>query len=383
LFRLIPSASGRTGAVGELQPLVYSQGFFSLQWAWQQFAGSYVLAIVAIFLLAELAIRRPQSRRDLIFFFGLTTFLLAAAQVRMTYYFGIAAALFSGFLASKAFDSGARIRSLIATAVLVAFLFWPNISTALDSADAHQGVPPDWREALEWIRASTPEPFPDQNYYYAPYRSPAPPGYSVMAWWDFGYWITSIARRVPVSNPTQANASDAASFYLAQSEGEARSILDAWHSRYLIADAELPMRNEDGKYFGYFTSFFEYDRSRRLDEYIVFALEGDRRRLLYRPAYYRSMAVHLFSFNGAAVEQPRGAALAFLSPPLNGRPHPELIELRRFASAQDALAAEPSCRNQGCLLVSDDPNISCVRLEALAGFEQIHSNRTVKIYGLR
>jgi asparagine N-glycosylation enzyme membrane subunit Stt3 len=299
----------------------------------------------------------------------------------MTYYFGIAAALFSGFLSSKAFDSKSRIRNGIAAAALIALLFWPNISTALDSADAHQGVPPDWREALEWLRASTPEPFADPDFYYARYREPARPGYSVMAWWDFGYWITAIARRVPVSNPTQANASVAASFYLAQSESEARSILDQWHSRYIFADGELPMRNEDGNYFGYFTSFFEFDRSRRLEDYIVFAVEGDRRRLLYRPAYYRSMAVHLYVFDGAAIEEPEGSALAFLGPPVNG--HPELVELRRFATEEEALAAEPGCRTQGCIVVSDNPSISCTRLERLASFEQSHSNRTVKIYELR
>jgi hypothetical protein len=49
---------------------------------------------------------------------------------------------------------------------------------------------------------------------------------------------------------------------------------------------------------------------------------------------------------------------------------------KRFESAQEALEAEAACRNEGCVLVGDDPLVSCVALEALHQFRPVFSSTT-------
>jgi AglB core domain len=62
-----------------------------------------------------------------------------------------------------------------------------------------------------------------------------------MAWWDYGYEIIRLGRRVPVANPTQAGAEIAGRFFTATNEVEAARVLEEAFARYVIAHAELPI----------------------------------------------------------------------------------------------------------------------------------------------
>ena len=62
-----------------------------------------------------------------------------------------------------------------------------------------------------------------------------------MAWWDYGYEIIRLGRRVPVANPTQAGADMAGRFFTATDEAEAARILDETGARYVIAHSEVPI----------------------------------------------------------------------------------------------------------------------------------------------
>ena len=228
--RLMPALFGTSGGVYELQSLVYDRGHFTLIPALLQFYGAYFFALLGLFVLAESALKRADPGRALIVFWGLTTFVLAMGQLRMTYYYAIAVALLSGYVADVLLASG-RKTAWVTVLCLVLLVFAPNVYAAVN-ADVSTGVSADWKETLDWMRASTPEPFEDPAFYYARYSrreyGPAyrypPSAYSVMAWWDYGYWIVDLARRIPVTNPTQANAGVAADFFLAQSEQEAGPI---------------------------------------------------------------------------------------------------------------------------------------------------------------
>jgi len=60
----------------------------------------------------------------------------------------------------------------------------------------------DWRSALEWMGANTPDPGVD---YYAAYEkdgfSYPKESYGIMSWWDYGHWITFVAQRIPNTKP--------------------------------------------------------------------------------------------------------------------------------------------------------------------------------------
>lgn len=393
LALFLPYLSGTSGAIGELQPLVYEHGHFTLIPALQQFYGALVLALLGLELLAESTIKRADPGRALILFFGVTTLVLAMGQVRMTYYFAIAVALLAGYYAEGFLAAGRKTLFVTATCLGI-FVFGPNLYADV-GVDASQssGVSPDWRETLEWMRASTPEPFGDPDFFYARYRREQfgrdyryPNGaYSVMAWWDYGYWIEDVARRIPVTNPGQANAAVAADFFLSESEKEAIPLLEKWRTRYVVVDDRLPffVPATGGLPVGDFPAFFEYSRVHRREECILMAYAPDAAgkpvpKLFFLPGYYRSLAVRLFVFGGQAVDGQGGATILHLRPGLPAHPgsYPEVVGSERFESAQEALAAEAACRKEGCVLVGDNPMISCVALQALHRFRPVFSSST-------
>jgi len=66
--------------------------------------------------------------------------------------------------------------------------------------------------------------------------------YGVMCWWDYGHWVTAIARRIPTANPFQSNVigtGGAAPYYLARTEAEADDILEDAGARYVITDNRM------------------------------------------------------------------------------------------------------------------------------------------------
>ena len=151
---------------------------------------------------------------------------------------------------------------------------------------------------------STPEPFGDPAFFYARYnrqqygpgyRYP-PDAYSVMAWWDYGYWIEDLARRIPVTNPAQMNAEVAADFFLSQSEKEATSLLETWRTRYVVVDERLLLWSPTGRLYA--RRLFGHSSNTRMthrrDEYFMMAYEPNAEgkpepKVFYLPAYYRSL----------------------------------------------------------------------------------------------
>jgi dolichyl-diphosphooligosaccharide--protein glycosyltransferase len=365
-------------------------GHFTLIPALLQFYGAYVFALLGLFLLAESALKRADPGRALIVLWGLTTFVLAMGQLRMTYYYAIAVALLSGYAADVLLASG-RKTAWVTVLCLVLLVFAPNVYAAVN-ADASTGVSADWKETLDWMRASTPEPFQDPAFYYARYSrreyGPAyrypPSAYGVMAWWDYGYWIVDLARRIPVTNPTQANAWVAADFFLAQSEQEAVPLLQAWRTRYVVVDQRLPLwPSSEEVAIGGYPAFFEYSRAHRRNDYLLVASQSNAegqtsRKMFYLPAYYRSLAIRLFVFGGQAVDGRGGATLLFLQQNASprGGTYAEVVSTKRYESAQEAMTAEADCRNEGCLLVGDDPTTSCVPLEPLQQLRPVFSSTT-------
>jgi oligosaccharyl transferase (archaeosortase A-associated) len=376
LTRLVPAFSGNSGGVAELQSIFDRGGVFSLQPVWVQFGGAVVLALAGILILGEMALRRPEAGRDLIFFYAFATMLFTAGQVRMTYYFAIAVALLCGFIADRMLRGPSYLQWPAALGI-AGLVFAANIYQALQVGPG-ESPNADWREALTWLRRSTPEPFGDEGYYLARYpEHPPQASYSVMSWWDYGYWITALGRRVPVSNPTQFEAGTAAACLLAQNEAEAAAIMEKSRARYLVLDPGLPMLEDGRRAGGKFPALFLYDRELSLDDYYMIAKlrtanGATETRVLYRPAYFQSLLVRLFVLGGEAVTNPP-ATLAWLRDDGKSR---EIVDLRDFPTEQQARAEEVNCRYQGCILVSTSPLQSCVTLDAITRFRQVFASST-------
>ena len=388
--RFMPSLFGTTGGVDELRSPIYELGHFTLVPALRQFYGAYFFALIGLFLLGEYILKRRDAGRALIFFWGLTTFVLAMGQLRMTYYYAIAVALLTGYAADSLIATGRKTAGVVGLC-LALLVLTPNLYAAINGSE-FTGASEDWKETLNWMRASTPEPFGDPAFFYSryprrmygpDYRYPAS-AYSVMAWWDYGYWIVDVARRIPVTNPTQANASVAADFFLAQSEQEAIPMLQKWRTRYVVVDERLPLWPSSQEVLvGDYPAFFEYSKTHRRNDYLQLAYvsNGDGRpapKMFYLPAYYRSMAIRLFVFGGQAVDGRDGAMILYLRKKTfpRGGTYQQVAGTKRFITAQEALAAEAGCRDQGCVVVGDDPMVSPVPLEPLQQLRPVFASTT-------
>ena len=108
-----------------------------------------------------------------------------------------------------------HVNTTLAIIVVFFFVFFWNIGKSKEVASQALFAPSDaWQASLLWMKDNTPDPFGDPDAYYRLYEPP-PAGenftypksaYGVMSWWDYGYWITRIAHRLPSTNPSQAPA---------------------------------------------------------------------------------------------------------------------------------------------------------------------------------
>jgi dolichyl-diphosphooligosaccharide--protein glycosyltransferase len=232
-------------------------------------------------------------------------------------------------------------------------------------------------QALDWMRTQTPEPFDSDAAYLRAYPSQAAaplPAYTVMVWWDFGYWVTRVAHRVPASNPTQAGATDAATFYTSTDEIQATRILDRLKSRYVIVDASLPVYartagQPEASQLDPMTQWAGIDHTRFFDVYHLRDSEGHLRPLfVYYPDYYRTMAIHLFAHGGGEWTPVNPVcAIRWRDVLLNGANVREIADIRRFPSwkaAQAFVALDPNHWRIGGF----DPLHSCVPLTRLTRF---------------
>ncbi|KAF5039725.1 Archaeal glycosylation protein B long peripheral domain protein [anaerobic digester metagenome] len=114
---------------------------------------------------------------------------------------------------------------------------------ALATGAKYSGMDSEWMEALEWMGENTPDPGVD---YYAIYDKETfvypEEAYGVMSWWDYGHWITFVAKRIPNNNPFQhgvTGPNGSATYLISTDEEAANRVLDNIGTRYIVTDILL------------------------------------------------------------------------------------------------------------------------------------------------
>ena len=150
-----------------------------------------------------------------------------------------------------------------------------------------------WYSALVWLKDNTPEPAPNDPE----------TAYTVMSWWDYGDWITSVANRTPVAKQTQEGATIAGTYLISQDETSANQIMDELGAKYVVID-NLMAYNFIYPFVAWASrnETYHYNINDFYEVYYVPTEGGalEPVRLLY-PVYYNSIVVRLFNFDGQAV----------------------------------------------------------------------------------
>ena len=163
----------------------------------------------------------------------------------------------------------------------------------------------DWIEGLLWMKNATPDPGVDyyQVYHADSFRYPDS-AYGVLSWWDYGHWITTIAHRMAVTNPFQANLDMAAQFFMSRSEKPADLITSENSIKYIITDADMLFDTMQ-------MMMRVYSRDATPGQYMGLISINDTATgkpvssIGYRQPFYESMVTRLHVFDGSSMRGER------------------------------------------------------------------------------
>lgn len=269
----------------------------------------------------------------------------------------------------------------IATLVVLVFVatFWLNYNNAKQVSAAATYAPSDaWVETLYWIRNNTPEPMDPENYYKSfdiptsgkfDYPDTA---YGVTAWWDYGYWITRTAQRLPNANPSQSPEpiKKVANLFLAEDPRQAKDLLQALDTEYVVLDITMTTSKlwavmvwagvDTSKYI----QAFYYQSGNQLVPVEV-----------YTPEYYRLLSVRLFNFNGKGTTTEKPMVLTWENKRTStGQTVRVITNAQEFESYQAAVDYVNSHAQENLTIVGSSPFVSPVPVEAVQDFELVFSS---------
>lgn len=191
--------------------------------------------IPAVFLLLLKPFRNLPERRFIILW-GLLMLIAAIARQRYAEYLALNTAFSAGlcFFWIQNRYVVPRFAMGIFTIVVLLLLQLPalpafNSIKEQKTADVFRG---DVEEAMLWLRNNTLE----AGDPYHPERKPA---YGVLARWDYGGWIETVAQRPSIATNYGTETygmEEAARFFLAKNETEMFAVLNRNHIKYLVVD---------------------------------------------------------------------------------------------------------------------------------------------------
>ena len=402
----------------EMQPILFPQDNFSMGVVWGNFTTGFFLSFISLGILIYLIIKQGDAEKSLLVVWSVVILLATLGQRRFAYYLVVNVALLTGYLSwqilrlagfrewiTKAVEIPRKVETEraklkkrrkggfhiavrhinMALAVIVVFslVFFPNIIPAIAVAKQARYAPSDaWYSSLTWLKENTPDPFGDPGFYYHLYEPP-PPGesykypesaYGVMAWWDYGYWITRIAHRLPNANPSQSRraVTSVASVFTCQDENSAHETIQELGTAYIIIDYDTAI----GKFWAIAT-WAGKESSEFSDVYYV-SQQGELMPFqLFHPEYYRSLVVRLYNFDGEAVTPQNPIVISYQQKvSREGKPYKEITSAEQFDSYEEAEAYLSSQESDNYKIVNDNPFISPVPLEALKHYKLIHGSES-------
>lgn len=407
-FRTVFMPTGAALTILEVKPILFPQGSFSLSVVWGNFTTCFFLALISLGILVYTAIKRSEANKVALIVWSLVILAATLGQRRFAYYLSINIALlsayvcwlvleFAGFKSTtatadnvpgqpkkkarekkrpKARSAGALMNMALGIIVVFLVVFFPNILFAKNAASAAAFAPSNaWLESLTWMKDNTPEPFNNPDFYYAQYDKDfhyPDSAYGIMVWWDYGHLVTRVAHRLPIANPFQQGATEAAQFFTAQDESTGNKLMSKLDAKYVIVDFATATTKFHGA-----AAFANIPVQNFYDVYYMRDKDSLRPVILYYPEYYRSLAVRLYNFDGSAVAAERPMVISYQEKTApTGQKYKEITNVHSFSNYQEAEAFIASQKSGNYRIVSNHPFLSPVPLEKLASYKLVYSSKS-------
>jgi oligosaccharyl transferase (archaeosortase A-associated) len=422
-----------TGArltIMEVTGLLFPQGTFTFGMAWANFTTSFFISFIALVILAFALVKERSADKTLFLVWNVVMLLAVLGQRRFGYYYAVNAALLTGYfswemlghaglgkLLSKPKEvvetvkkfrkkkqkarerakpktfmqpRGVWVSVIVVGVVLFFLVIFPNTGLWKDTPTDLGGglyigytkslakqapiMDSGWYNSTQWLRENTPEPFGDPEFYYELY----PPkdefvypdtAYGVMSWWDYGYFIMQIGHRIPNANPGQRGAVEAGRFFTSQNETSANMLADELGTKYVMIDQAMAT----GKFYA-MGDWAGRNTSEFYEGYYVQTDQGGQWATLFYPAFYQSMAIRLYNFDGQAVTPGTNSSLviSYEVREAGGEEYKEITDVQPFSSYEDAQAYVASQTSGNYRIVGTSASASPVPLEALADYERVY-----------
>ena len=399
--------------VSESISILFPAGQFSLYILWVNYTTAFYLSLIAIGMLAFLAIRGSRPGVTLLLVWSIALLLLTLMMQRFALFYAVNVALLSAYCCLKFFEylgivrreatnpalpsvtpeksgrakklhSPSRGRVPLMSVVLgvlpvLLIVFLPNIPTAVFISGTLPFAPSNaWCESLDWLKNNTPDPFGNPGFYYEDYTKAASDqylypdsAYAVTAWWDYGYWIVRTGHRLPNCDPGGGNREQVAKFFTGQDLEKAYKEAQGLRSKYVMLDYATVTRMYDSVrlHAGLdMTQFFDgYYRpipgTTKLEPVV-----------LYHPEYYRSLAVRLYNFDGAAVTPKSCQVIAWEERLSVEGPYKHLTGSQVFPGYQEAISFISAQKTGNYRIVSDNAFQSPVPLAPVSGYRLAYSS---------
>jgi dolichyl-diphosphooligosaccharide--protein glycosyltransferase len=251
----------------------------------------------------------------------------------------------------------------IALGVLVVFMtcFFVVASVQAEfrtASEAGNGINPVWREAMEWLRTTTPDTGVDyyRIYDHATFTYPEQ-SYGILTWWDNGNMITFFARRIPGANPFQSGVGEAAAFFMAGSEETADTIADTGGVRYIVTDIRAT-----SVYLGSIAG--AYNSSEGLVPYkepFLIPVPGSPEHktvTFYKKPFFTLMLVRLHTFDGSMLLPGRVIDIGYTPPTVSTRGLKVITSMKSVDAADRSNAMAPGTVQAGRWTRNDTVSIS-------------------------
>ena len=408
----IPRGAALT--ISEVHPILLPYGHFSLQIAWLNFTTAFFIAFISFGLLIYRNIIKESPDKTLFLVWSIIMLAAVLGQRRFGYYYAINAALLSGYFSWRILDfAGLRellirpkealkqvqgkkakkrakaratqttflqprtawLKIILAGIIVFFLIFFPNIGKAKSLASGTPLINQSWHSSLLWLKDNSPEPFGDKTFYYELYETPfqyPETAYGIMSWWDYGHWITRIAHRIPISNPFQQGAPEAASFFTTQDEESANQMMNKLGSKYVIIDYQMPTAKFyampqfiGGSSDEFYGTYYQPLQSGKLNPVTLFYT-----------TYYYSTVVRLYNFDGEATEPKSSTIVISYEEKLSqeGLRYNQITSSKSFSSYEEAEAYIPDQKSGKWRIVGTDPFTSPVPLEKMSHYELVYKS---------
>jgi dolichyl-diphosphooligosaccharide--protein glycosyltransferase len=395
--------------IAETQPLLMQDGKFTLALVWGNYTAASLLALAALVIVCYRGIKDGLPGILMLAVWSIIILAATLAMRRFAYYLAVDIAVLSGLscwlilkscgfseisdtvqpaaAARKEVKKSARKEKrkpavstanagLMALGAIVVLMLtvYPNTGPLpggdrpfFDVSTRALFAPSDaWCDSLKWLREKSPEPFGDAGYYYRAYSGEhRQAAYSVLTWWDYGYWVTRIGHRVPVCNPGD-QLKGAEKFFTEQKPEQASALGTNWKAKYMIVDDYMVNWQKGFKAIAYAAG---KQQSHYYEIYYRQQNEGLAQALLYYPEYYQTMAVRLYCFEGRKYVPQENAVISWEQQTgTDGRPIKMITGLKTFRSYSEAADFVAAQKSGNWRIVGKDPLVSPVPLDALPGY---------------